>query len=84
MEHRRGGEPCAVREDFERCAVGPAKFREWREIGVEQREEARLLSKLSLMIPENDYHAALHAQGNIAVIRLQPWVDGQDLVLRLL
>ena len=27
---------------------------------------------------------ALHAQGNIAVIRLQPWVDGQDLVLRLL
>lgn len=30
---------------------------------MEQREEARLLSKLSLMIPENDYHAALHAQG---------------------
>ena len=27
---------------------------------------------------------ALHAQGDIAVIWLQPWVDGQDLVLRLL
>ena len=50
------------------------------EVAVGERRKVCLVAQQSAA----RVRMALHAQGNIAVIRLQPWVDGQDLVLRLL
>ena len=64
-------------------AVHPAVFRAGDavvEVAVGERRKVCLVAKQGAA----RVRVALHAQGDIAVIWLQPRVDGQDLVLRLL